>query len=289
MEKTKTMFDAIVDDAMNDVFTPIAEILRRNGDSNLSSLKRLTTVLAARRFSRSRARNRETIRFFQRDPFATDEVFADSVGVSQNTARLYRSNVGIPPYNERVEAARRLMAKQRDAIVEYVKQSELNGQDLINAVSEHFGIHYDILWRFHSLSSLFPLNVRVRFYEPLSEEEADALYYEIDNNLIGAEAEKSWIQRTGKSVSRLKKARDLLTVREEVDSYLSFKALQQSEREFARNCCLRPEQYVCDVCGAGYLGVNLPQENFDIYMMYYHKKNQRFVEAIRPEDEDVER
>ena len=288
MEKTKTMLDAVVDDAMNDVFTPIAEILRRNGDANLSLLKRLTTVLAARRFSRSRARNRETIRFFQRDPFATDEVFAEAVGVSQNTARLYRTNVGIPAYNERVEAARQLITKQRDAIVDYVKRSDLNGQDLINAVSEYFGIHYDILWRFHSLTSLFPLDVRVRFYESLSEEEVDALYYEIDNDLVGEEAKKSWIQRTGKSIARLRKARDLLAAREEVGSYLSFKALQQSERDFARNCCLRSEQYVCDVCGAGYMGVSLPQENFDIYMKYYNKKNQRFIEAIRPEDEDVE-
>ena len=288
MEKTKTMLDAVVDDAMNDVFTPIAEILRRNGDANLSLLKRLTTVLAARRFSRSRARNRETIRFFQRDPFATDEVFAEAVGVSQNTARLYRTNVGIPAYNERVEAARQLITKQRDAIVDYVKKSDLNGQDLINAVSEYFGIHYDILWRFHSLTSLFPLDVRVRFYESLSEEEVDALYYEIDNDLVGEEAKKSWIQRTGKSIMRLRKARDLLAAREEVGSYLSFKALQQSERDFARNCCLRSEQYVCDVCGAGYMGVSLPQENFDIYMKYYNKKNQRFIEAIRREDEVVE-
>lgn len=49
------------------------------------------------------------------------------------------------------------------------------------------------------------------------------------------------------------------------------------DEEMWKRRCLRPEWYVKEVCGAGYLGVELPEEEFKIYLELREKKRQKGV------------
>lgn len=274
----KYLMEKIAAELTADVFISTDDVAKKYNVSKSHIVDRIAASLRETGVvDRVAERMRLTKEYFDEHPLASDAEFAAHIGKSENVATHYRRHAHVPAIKTRFASFDKIstLVPRIRAVAD--DNPDVCGDKLLALAARVLGIPERVVDTHVVRNINIDSNLRARFYNPMTQEEEDAAMTFIDECVEAGAGHpfKKLRSALNLTVFRCDQLRKLIALKNGYDTYNEYYKDRQGEAGLESARCLRPESYVCDVCGDGYPGISLPEAMFKRYLALWKKKKRR--------------